>query len=57
MLTGNIELLEENTTSITPRSTQFQFVFLGLEARVVGGGVWGAVGKPALKTKAQLNDI
>jgi len=51
MLTGNTESLEENSTSMTLRPTQFQFVFLGLEAREA------AVGKPALKTKVQLNDI
>jgi len=47
MLTGNTELLRGK--SVLP--TQVQFVFLRFEARAA------AVGKPAINTKVQLNDI
>jgi hypothetical protein len=51
MLTGITELLGGKSVSMTLHPSQVQFVFLGLEAR------GAAVGKPAIKTKVQLNAI
>ena len=46
MLTGNTELIEEKSVSMTLRPTEVQFVFLGLEAR------GAAVGETDYKDKS-----